>query len=321
MVNSACLLRPRRLITWGSFCRKTTLTKHFRRWHTDEETSSEEGSDVGPEEIPEDGTMTRQSSNYYGDLWPLPGQSAPPARSASFQTKLVSRPKSTESSMADRPSSTGSRPGPIHTNATMSSFEYVKSRTGIPSEQIGLQTTMLSTMNDIPISQQYTAENGIGTWTASMANKASPTAFTPYPSEPGSAQSNVFYLSGSSTPHYSGSVVDIPLSDSVPFSDDRSPAVASPADPMLHGSLNRIAPPLQCHGIPVVVDSPLQFVSTPTTTPQQPAIPEYPNSGYVIPDRLVQYYQQPAPEWLISIKPEETWAGCLPSQIPDFNWN
>lgn len=306
----------------SSFCRKTTLTKHFRRWHTDEETSSEEGSDVGPEDIPEEVSMTRQSSNYYGNLWPLPGQSA---RSLSFHNALVSRPKSTESIKAERPASVSPRSDQSlpNANATMSSFEYVRNRSGVTPEQIGIQTGMPLNFNNIPISQQYTGENGIGTWTGSLTTKTSPNNFAEYSSEPNSAHSNIVYFPEPTAPNYPLQVVDIPLNEPMQFSQDPPSAIPTPTNQMIDNVSNVS---LQQHynlcSTPIP-EQQLQYgaVSLSSPQPQPPSIETPYTQCYALSDNSMHYYTS-APAWFLNIKPEESWPGSLPSdRMSDFHWS
>ena len=305
-----------------SFCRKTTLTKHFRRWHTDEETSSEEGSDVGPDDTLEGTTMTRQSSNYYGDLWPLPGQSAQQPRSLSFHATLVSRPKSTESIKAERPTPISPRSDQSlpNANATMSSFEFLRNRSGVTPEQVGIQTTMPSNFNNIPVSQQYTGENGIGTWTGSLTAKTSPTSFAEYSSEPNSARSDVVYFPHTTGIDYPLQVVDIPLNDPMQYSQDQQGVIQTPTDPIVDGMLSV---PTQQHynlGSAPMPDHQLQYNAIPLPSPQAQLAPVETSFTpcYAISDSSIQYHGS---DWLINIKSEENWPGSLPSErINDHYW-
>lgn len=310
----------------SSFCRKTTLTKHFRRWHTDEETSSEEGSDVGPEDILEEVTMTRQSSSYYGDLWPLPGQSAQQPRSLAFHTTLASRPKSTESIKAERPTSISPRSDQSlpNANAAMGSFEYPRNHPGATPESLGIQTAMPLNFSNIPVSQQYTGENGIGTWTGSLTAKTSPNSFAEYPSEPNSAHSNIVYFPEPTTPNYPLQVIEIPLNEPMHFSHDQPGVIQTSANQMVDSIPNV---PVQQHYNLCPTPMPeqqLQYsaVSLSSPQPQPPSIQTPYTPCYAISDNSIQYYTTAAPDWLINIKPEENWPGSLPSErMSDFHWS
>lgn len=301
----------------NSFCRKTTLTKHFRRWHTDEEISSEEGSDVGHDDSL-DGTMTRQSSSYVGDLWPLPSHSAQPPP---FEGTLVSRPKSLEGIKTERiVSASLSEPLPLpNPSAGMTSFEFLRSRTGLTPEQVGIQTAMSTTFNGVPPSQQYPVENGLGTWAPStLTTKLCQSSFSDYPSEPPSAHSTTVYFPDPTTQDYQLQVVDIHLNESMPFSPDLSIPIPSSAKPGTNAvsvghnasnGYNMGATPISEHHAPL---SP-----TPLSTPlqlQQLSVPASLVPFYALADNSAQYYQSPVPEWYTRIKPEESWPGVLPSE-------
>jgi hypothetical protein len=309
-----------------SFCRKTTLTKHFRRWHTDEEISSEEGSDVGHEEDSAEGTMTRQSSNYVGELWPLPAHSAPQSRLPPFEGALVTRSKPMESIKTERPDSVRrsdsvslSNPG-----TSMSSFEFLRNRAGLAPEQVGIQTVMPTTFTGIAVSQQYMAEDGVGTWAPStLMAKMCPSSFSDYASEPPSAQSTTMYFPEPGSQDYPLQVVDISLNESMPFSPAHSVTISSPLKP------GNNAMPAGHHASAFyhMCTTPLSeqhapINSTPLSTPLQPQQPHQPQPLpmpaslvplYTLPENPVHYYQSPAPDWYTRIKPEESWPGVLPS--------
>lgn len=307
----------------NSFCRKTTLTKHFRRWHTDEEISSEEGSDVGQEDSPEGILMTRQSSNYIGDLWPLPGHAAPSSRPHPFESTLVSRPKSMDSIKIERPATIGLSDTLPHPNAggMMSSFEFLRSRTGLTPEQVGIQTVLPSNFHGMPLSQPYPTENEVESWAPStLITKLGPSGYSDYPSEPPSAQSTVFFPE-STAQDYSLQVVDISLHESMPFSPDHSTPIQSANSGMdgmstghhVSGFYNLCATPISEQHVP--------FHPAPLSTPQPPQSLPIPASlvpFYALTDNNAQYYTSAAPEWLTRIKPEENWPGVLPS---DYFYN
>jgi hypothetical protein len=306
-----------------AFCRKTTLTKHFRRWHTDEEISSEEGSDVGHEEDSAEGTMTRQSSNYVGELWPLSAHPAPQSRLPPFEGALVTRSKPMEGIKTERPDSVRrsdsvslSNPG-----TSMSSFEFLRNRAGLAPEQVGIQTVMPTTFTGIPVSQQYMAEDGVGTWAPStLMAKMCPSSFSDYASEPPSAQSTTVYFPEPGPQDYPLQVVDISLNESMPFSPDHSVTISSPLKP----GNNAMSTGHPASAFYHMCTTPLSeqhapINSTPLSTPLQPQQPQplpMPASlvpFYTLPENPVHYYQSPAPDWYTRIKPEESWPGVLPS--------
>ena len=318
------LLQNRSVNLMNSFCRKTTLTKHFRRWHTDEEISSEEGSDVGHEDPP-DGVMTRQSSSYAGELWPVPGHAAQPPRSLPFEGTLVSRPKLPESVKTERIVA-ASLPEPLslpNSSPGMNSFEYLRSQTGLTPEQVGIQTVLPTHLNGMPPSQQYPVETGMGTWVPSMlTTKLCPSSFSDYPSEPPSAQSTTVYFPDSAPQDYQLQVVDIHLNESLPFSPDLSAPILTstklgtnviPAANNPSNGYNVCSTPISEHHVPI---SPTHL-STPLQ-PQQLSMSTGLVPFYALADNGVQYYQSPVPEWYSRIKPEESWPGVLPS---DYLYN
>lgn len=310
-----------------SFCRKTTLTKHFRRWHTDEETSSEEGSDVGPEDVAEE-PIVRQSS-YYGDLWPLPGQSAQQSRPLSFQATLVSRPKSTESSTkvergtSVSPLSDHNLPG---ANAAMTSFEYVRARAGLTPDQILVQAAMPSGFHHgLPVSRQYTSENGIETWTSPIDTKTTPGSFSEYSPAPSSAQSNTVYFNEPPSSNYPLQVANIALNESIQYSQDGGATIQNTAAQMVDGMQSG---PIQTTasytmGPTSAPEQPMQFSAVPLSISQQPQTAVMPlsfavNSQYHVPNDPPQYYGATVPDWYLNVKPEESWPGALPT---DYYWN
>lgn len=268
--------------------------------------------------------MTRQSSNYHGDLWPLPGQSAQYPRPLSFHAPLVSRPKSTESAKVERSASISPRSDQNLSNpsAAMSSFEYLRSRSGLTPEQIGIQTALHPDFSNIPVSQQYTAENGIGTWTGSLTARNSPVSFAELSSEPSSARSNVVYFPEPMTSNFQLQVVDIPLNEPTQFSQDQSGVLQTSPHQMPDGlpsvstqqNYNICPTPMSEHQ-PQYSAIPLSPPQAQTSTIQSPFPP-----CYTLSDNPIQYYST-VPDWYI--KPEEeSWPGSLPSErMNDFYWS
>lgn len=306
----------------SSFCRKTTLTKHFRRWHTDEETSSEEGSDADIDQGMFE--TTTRPSRYYTDLWPLPGQSAHPPRPLSFQT-LVSRPKSTESLKADRTSSASpslsSNPNSI---AAMTSYEYLRVRAGITSDQILVQTAIPASFSNIPVSSQYTSENGIGTWTSPMDAKSVSTNFSDYSSTPTSAQSNSAYFNDSTSTSFPLQTNTIPLNEPMQYPRDSMTPVPNSANQLVEGVPQGS---IQSQNYSFISSSnpeqPMQYSSEPLSIPQpnqaQPILENFDvTSQYSISNVNPPQYYGAAPDWYLKFKPEESWPGALPT---DYLWD
>lgn len=307
-----------------SFCRKTTLTKHFRRWHTDEETSSEEGSDVGPEDMAEEPTIRQPS--YYGDLWPLPGQSAQPSRSLSFQATLVSRPKSTESSpKVERGASVSPQLDQklSGAGAAMTSFEYLRARTGVTPDQILVQAAMPATFHHgLPVSRQYTSENGIETWTSPIDTKTTSSSFSEYSPTPSSAQSNSVYFNEPPNSNYPLQVANIALNEPMQFSQDGGATIQNASshlvDGMPQGQIQTTGYSLGPTSAP---EQPMQFSAVPLPQQSQTAVMPASfavNAQYNISSDPPQYYGGTVPDWYLNVKPEESWPGALPT---DYYWN
>lgn len=307
----------------NSFCRKTTLTKHFRRWHTDEETSSEEGSDADIDQGMFESTT--RPSRYYTDLWPLPGQSAHPPRPLSFQT-LVSRPKSTESLKAERTSSASPNlsSNPI-SNAAMTSYEYLRARAGITSDQILVQTAIPASFSNIPVSSQYTSENGIGTWTSPMDAKSASTSFSEYSSTPTSAQSNSVYFNDSTSTRFPlQSPNTIPRNEPIQYPRDSTTPVPNSANQRVDGAAQGLIQSQSYNFISTSTpEQTMQYSSEPPNIPQpdqaQPMLENFDvTSQYSISDANPPQYYGAAPDWYLKFKPEDSWPGALPT---DYLWN
>lgn len=307
----------------NSFCRKTTLTKHFRRWHTDEETSSEEGSDADIDRGMFESTT--RPSRYYTDLWPLPGKSAHSLRPLSFQT-LVSRPKSTESLKAERISSVSpnSSSNPSF-NAAMTSYEYLRVRAGITSDQILVQTAIPASFSNIPVSSQYTSENGIGTWTSPMDVKSVSTSFSEYSSTPTSAQSNSVYFNDSTNTNFPlQSSNTIPLNESMQYPRDSTTPVPNSANQLVDGVAQGLitSPGYNFTSTPRPEQT-MQYSSEPPSIHQpdqaRPILENFDATNqYSISDANPSQYYGAAPEWYLKFKPEDSWPGALPA---DYLWN
>lgn len=306
----------------NSFCRKTTLTKHFRRWHTDEETSSEEGSDA---DIDQGMYESTRPSRYYTDLWPLPGQSAHPPRPLSFQT-LVSRPKSTESLKAERTSSASpnlsSNPS---SNAAMTSYEYLRARAGITSDQILVQTAIPASFSNIPVSSQYTSENGIGTWTSPMDAKSVSTSFSEYSATPTSAQSNSVYFNDSTSTRFPVQCSNtLPRNEPMQYPRDSTTPVPNSANQLVDGAAQGLIQSQSYNFISTSgPEQTMQYSSEPASISQpdqaQPMLENFDvTSQYSISDANPPQYYGAAPDWYLKFKPEDSWPGALPT---DYLWN
>lgn len=308
----------------NSFCRKTTLTKHFRRWHTDEETSSEEGSDADIDQGMFESTT--RPSRYYTDLWPLPGQSAHPPRPLSFQT-LVSRPKSTESLKAERTSSASPNlSSNTSSNAAMTSYEYLRVRAGITSDQILVQTAIPASFSNIPVSSQYTSENGIGTWTSPMDAKPVSASFSEYSSTPTSAQSNSVYFNDSTSTSFTlQSSSTIPLNEPMQYPrDSTTPVPTSSANQLLDGVPQRLIQSQNYNFISTSSpEQTMQYSSDQLNIPQsdqaRPVLENFDvTSHYSISDVNPPQFYGAAPDWYLKFKAEDSWPGALPT---DYMWN
>ncbi|MCJ1470739.1 mucin 17, cell surface associated [Pseudocyphellaria aurata] len=312
--------------TFLSFCRKTTLTKHFRRWHTDEETSSEEGSDIGAEDVPE--TPTVRQSIYYGDLWPLPGQSAQRSRPLSFQATLVSRPKSTESNTKVERAASVSSPADNSipsANAAMTPFEYLRARASVSSDQGLVQATLPTNFHHgLPVSTQYASENGIETWTSPIDTKTTSSGFSEYSSTPSSAQSNPVYFNEPANSNFPLQVTNIALNEPMQYSQEGGATISSaPAqltDGVPQGQMRTASYGLGPTSAP---EQSLPFSPVPASIPRAPQTSVMPvsfaiNTQYNIPSDPPQYYGATVPDWYLNVKPEESWPGALPT---DYYWN
>lgn len=310
-----------------SFCRKTTLTKHFRRWHTDEETSSEEGSDLGPEDAPEQVSAARQSSLYvYRDLWPLPAPSAQQGRPLSFQATLASRPKSAENMKVERTASVGSD----HVNdvnaAVDCSFGYLRARTDVtPDQQILVRAALPSNFSNIPISRQYTSDNGVETWSSPMEIKTSLDRFPEYLPTPTSAQSNLVYFPEPQA-SYPLQVATISLSEPIPCFRDGVTTMQSSGNPLLDSMSNSSRQENHYSlGSASAPEPQMQFSSVPMPVTQQPPVPPISmvfngNPQYNMLDAAAHYYG-PGPDWYLDIKADDALTGPhgpLPGQMGDF---
>ncbi len=303
----------------SSFCRKTTLTKHFRRWHTDEETSSEEGSDGDIDNGMFEGAL--RQSRYYGDLWPLPGQTAQPPRPLSFQP-LVSRPRSTESIQADRTTSASPLSGPSAANPAMASYDFLRVRTGIPSDQILVQTAVPSSFGNVSVSSQYTSENGIGTWNSPMDTKAASSSFSEYSPTPSSAQSNPVYFNESTSPSYSLQTSNLALNETMQYPRESVTPLPNTSNHLGEGvPQGSIQPHAYSLGPTSTPEQTMQFSPDPHAIPQPPQVPTMlanfnVTNQYTTSNNHPQYYG-PAPDWYCNIKPEDSWPGVLPN---DYYW-
>lgn len=306
----------------SSFCRKTTLTKHFRRWHTDEETSSEEGSDADIDQGMFDST---RPSRYYTDLSPLPGQSALAPHLFSFQT-LVSRPKSTESLKAGRTSSASpSLSSNPNSNPALTAYEYLRVRAGRTSDQILVQTAIPASFSNTPVSSQYTSENGIGTWTSPMDIKPVSTNFSEYSSTPTNAQSNSVYFNNSTSRTFSlQSSNTIPLNEPMQYSRDSRTPVPNSANQLVDGAPQGLIQSQSYSFIPTSSpEQTMQYSSEPPNIPQPDQAPPMlencdVTSQYSISDVIPHQYYGAAPDWYLKFKPEDSWPGALPT---DYSWN
>jgi hypothetical protein len=208
----------------------------------------------------------------------------------------------------------------------MGSFEFLRSRTGLTPEQVGIQTVIPSNFNGIPPSQQYPTETEVDSWPPStLIMKLGPSSFTDYSSEPPSAQSTVFFPESNvhDYPHdYPLQVVDISLHETMPFSPDHSTPIQSSVNSVIDGmSTGHHVSNFYHVGATPVFEQHAPFHPAALSAPPPPQ--ELPVSASLVPfyalaDNNAQYYASAAPEWLTRIKPEESWPGVLPS---DYFYN
>lgn len=310
-----------------SFCRKTTLTKHFKRYHPiksedsgmilvdgDDDDgcgdSDEEDSGSESEASPPDTQMKRQSS-YYGDHWPLPCETAQHPNPTTLQGQLALRPKSTVNRVKyERPRSVS--PQMIRSippaDGPTSSFQYPRGRT------MSIQTQMEQDFNRLPMSGpfpqdpnvnetsspcQFPTDNSMDSMTSPTTMQSSPTGYSDISSAPGSAHTTLFFAGPTSQPY---------TSHDEPSSMDYSSTVPIEATIQDLG----LQPQYDADS-KSMIQMQLMYEDN-TMAPQQPSMQPlmyYDGVPYQVP---AEQYGGGPPAWYTNIKPEESWYGKMPSE-------
>ncbi|KAL8658181.1 MAG: hypothetical protein Q9226_001208 [Calogaya cf. arnoldii] len=346
--DSSSLARHRRIHTGSRpyrcpspcgkiFCRKTTLTKHYKRYHPtkgddtgmpDVEEEDDDGcadsdeydscseSEANPN--PPATQMTRQSS-YYGHHWPLPCETAQLPNPLGLQGRLPLRPKSTMDRVKhERPRSVSPQlirsipPG----DGSTSVYGFPRGRT------MSIQTQMDQDFNQIPIPNpypqdprvgetsspcQYRMENNMESLTSPTTMQSSPTDFSEISSLPESTHSSLFFPGPTSQPY-------------VPHEEPSSlgyqtplPIEAVPQDNSEQSQYDLDSKSM--------IQMQLMYDGGQMAPQQQMIQPITYYEGIYQP--LMNQYYGPAPAWLENIKPEDSWPGETPTGRLNtlFNWN
>ncbi|KAL8761138.1 MAG: hypothetical protein Q9184_002713 [Pyrenodesmia sp. 2 TL-2023] len=318
------------------FCRKTTLTKHFKRYHPikSEDTgmtlvdpedddgcgdSDEEDSCSESETSPPGMQMKRQSS-YYGDHWPLPCETAQHPSSATLQGQLALRPKSTVNRIKyERPRSVS--PQMIRSippaDGPTSSFQYSRGRTMSIQTQMEQDFSRISMPGSFPQEQSinetsspchFGIENSMDTMTSPTTVQSSPTLYSDISSASGSAHTSLFFPGPTSQPyssHNEPSTMGYP--PTVPVEDTIQDLGQQPQYEV--DSKNMIQMQL------VYEDN-----SMAAQQQSMPPLLYYNGVTYPVP---AEQYGGPPPAWYTNIKPEESWYGPMPEErLSGYsNWN
>ncbi|KAI4286127.1 MAG: hypothetical protein L6R35_004465 [Caloplaca aegaea] len=318
-----------------TFCRKTTLTKHYKRYHPikAEDTgmslvegddddgcgeSDEDDSCSESEASPAETQMKRQSS-YYGDHWPLPCETAQHPNPANLQGQLALRPKSTINRVKyERPRSVSPqmiRSVPTADGPT-SSFQYSRGRT------MSIQTQMEQDFNQMPMPNpfpqdqnvnetsspcQYPTDDSMDSMT-SPTIQSSPTGYSDISSAAGSAHTTLFFAGPTSQPYTSH---DEPMSMGYP------PTV--PIEETIQDLGQQ--PQYEIDSKPMI-QMELTYDDNAMGAQQQSMLPltYYNGVAYQVP---AEQNFGPPPAWYENIKPVETWYGLMPSERLNSysNWN
>lgn len=315
-----------------SFCRKTTLTKHFKRYHPikaedsgmpdvneeDEDgcVDSDDDDSCSESEVNRPETQMKRQSSYYGDHWPLPCETAQHPNLTSLQGQLVLRPKSTVDRVKyERPRSVSPQLiRSVPPTDASTAFHFPRGRT------MSIHTQMDHDFNQIPLPStyspeqrvhetgspcQFSMESSIDTLTSPTTMQSSPTSYSDMSSAPDSAHSTLFFAGPTSQPY---------APQNEPSSLGFPPAVSTEEIPQDAGQ----QPMYDAEYKPMI-----QAYDANTMAPQQQAVLPlgyYDGVDYHVP--LEQYYG-PAPTWYTNIKPEESWPGLMPSERLNTlsNWN
>ncbi|KAL8776900.1 MAG: hypothetical protein Q9213_008087 [Squamulea squamosa] len=346
--DSSSLARHRRIHTGSRpyrcpspcgkiFCRKTTLTKHFKRYHPtkgddigmpDVEEEDEEGcADSDDEDSCSDSeanrpdTQMKRQSSYYGDHWPLPCETAQLPNPVALQGQLALRPKSTMDRVKhERPRSVSPqliRSIPSSDGSTSAFRRYSRGRT------MSIHTQMDQDFNQIPIPNpysqeqgvveagspcQYGMENNIDTLTSPGTMQSSPTDFSEISSVPGSAHSTLFFPGPTSQPY-------VPHEETVSLGYHPPLAVETVAQDTVDQAQYEL-------DSKSMIQMQLMYDEGPMALQQQLIQPVTYYDGVCYQPPVDQYYG-PAPGWYTNIKPEESWPGMTPTERLNTlsNWN
>ncbi|KAL9599009.1 MAG: hypothetical protein Q9219_004124 [cf. Caloplaca sp. 3 TL-2023] len=340
--NVSSVKSPRHLHQWilltnsFSFCRKTTLTKHFKRYHpikaedsgiphidgedddgcgdSDEDESCSE-SEVNPPEM----QMKRQSS-YYGDHWPLPCETAQHPSLSTLQGPLPLRPKSNlDRVKQERPRSVS--PQLIRSippaDGSTSSFPFPRGRT------MSIQTQMEQDFGSIPIPTpfpqeqivktssspcQFPTDNAIDPLTSPTTMQSSPTSYSEISSAPDSAHATLFFAGPTSQPYPpQEEAASMGYQNTVQIEETIQDAGQQPQYDLDPKSM------IQMHYMYE------ENSMVPQPQSMQP-ITYYGGVPYQVP---MDQYCSVVPTWYTNIKPEESWPGLMPSErVQTYaNWN
>ncbi|KAI4139563.1 MAG: hypothetical protein L6R39_006224 [Caloplaca ligustica] len=321
-----------------SFCRKTTLTKHFKRYHpikaedscmsnvdgedddgcgdSDEDDSCSE-SEISPAET----QLTRHSS-YYGDHWPLPCETAQNPNPTAIQAQLALRPKSTVSRVKhERPRSVS--PQLIRSvppaNGPTSSYHYPRGRT------MSIQTQMEQDFSQIPMPspypqeqsvndtsspcQQFPTDNSMSSLTSPTTIQSSPTGYSDISSAPEGVHTTLFFAGPTSQPYASQddpSAMGFP--PPVPIEDTIQDLGQQPRYDMESKSM---------------IQMQLMYEDN-AMGPQQPLVQpimDYHGAAYQVPAQQY-HYGPPPPTWYRNAKDEESWYVMPSERLRGFSdWN
>ncbi|KAL8811006.1 MAG: hypothetical protein Q9200_002145 [Gallowayella weberi] len=312
-----------------TFCRKTTLTKHFKRYHPikgddagmpdveeeDEDVCADSDDDesCSESEANRPDTQMKRQSSYYGDHWRLPCETAQLPNPAGLQGQLVLRPKSTVDRVKyERPRSVS--PQLIRSippaDGSTSTFRYSRDRT------MSIQTQMDQDFNQVPIPnpytqeqrvgdagspRQYRMENSIDSLTSPSTMQSSPTVFSDISAVPDSAHSTLFFPGPTSQPY---------------APPEESASLGYQAPLALEGIQQEPAEQAsyEVDSKPMIQ---MQFMCDESQMPTQQQLIQpiayYDNGVTYQPSPIEQYYG-PAPTWYTNIKPEASWPGLMPSE-------
>ncbi|KAL8837801.1 MAG: hypothetical protein Q9176_005435 [Flavoplaca citrina] len=316
-----------------TFCRKTTLTKHYKRYHPTK------GDDTGMPDVEEEyddgcagsdeddscseteanplGTHMKRQPSYYGDHWRLPCETAQLPNPTSLQGHLALRPKSTMDRVKqERPRSVSPqliRSIP-HSDGSTSVYRFPRDRT------MSIQTQMDQDFNQIPIPSPYSQEPRVGetsspchygidnmdTLTSPTTMQSSPTDFSEISSIPDSAHSTLFFPGPTSQPY-------IPHEE--PSSLDYQPPISIEAVPQDNAQQSQYELDSKS-----MIQMQLMYEEGPMAPQHQMIQPVTYYEGIAYQPPMDQYYGPPS--WYTNIKPAESWLGPPPSErISMFNGN